>query len=82
MKNMKKKQKIMSKKPELQIEDLVTEIDEVLLSMSTKAPITMVMGVVLARLMMHSKANGFNTEFDNLIADVATGEFEKKTTLQ
>lgn len=82
MKNMKKKQKIMSKKPELQIEDLVTEIDEVLLSMSTKAPITMVMGVVLARLMMHSKANGFNTEFDNLIADVATGEFEKKSTLQ
>ena len=82
MKNMKKKQKIMSKKPELQIEDLVTEIDEVLLSMSTKAPITMVMGVVLARLMMHSKANGFNTEFDNLIADVATGDFEKKSTLQ
>ena len=82
MKNMKKKQKIMSKKPELQIEDLVTEIDEVLLSMSTRAPITVVMGVVLARLMMHSKANGFNTEFDNLIADVATGEFEKKSTLQ
>lgn len=82
MKNMKKKQKIMSKKPELQIEDLVTEIDEVLLSMSTKAPITVIMGVVLARLMMHSKANGFNTEFDNLIADVATGEFEKKSTLQ
>jgi len=82
MKNMKKKQKIMSKKPELQIEDLVTEIDEVLLSMSTRAPITVVMGVVLARLMMHSKANGFNTEFDNLIADVATGDFEKKSTLQ
>ncbi len=82
MKNMKKKQKIMSKKPELQIEDLVTEIDELLLSMSTRAPITVVMGVVLARLMMHSKANGFNTEFDNLIADVATGEFEKKSTLQ
>ena len=82
MKNMKKKQKIMSKKPELQIEDLVTEIDEVLLSMSTRAPITVIMGVVLARLMMHSKANGFNTEFDNLIADVATGEFEKKSTLQ
>ena len=82
MKNMKKKQKTMSKKPELQIEDLVTEIDEVLLSMSTRAPITVVMGVVLARLMMHSKANGFNTEFDNLIADVATGEFEKKSTLQ
>jgi hypothetical protein len=72
----------MSKKPELPIEDLVTEIDDVLQSMSTKAPITMVMGVVLARLMMHSKANGFNTEFDNLIADVATGEFEKKSTLQ
>ena len=82
MKNMKKKQKIMSKKPELQIEDLVTEIDELLLSMSTRAPITVVMGVVLARLMMHSKANGFNTEFDNLIADVATGDFEKKSTLQ
>lgn len=82
MKNMKKKQKIMSKKPELQIEDLVAEIDELLLSMSTRAPITVVMGVVLARLMMHSKANGFNTEFDNLIADVATGEFEKKSTLQ
>lgn len=82
MKNMKKKQKIMSKKPELQIEDLVTEIDELLLSMSTRAPITVVMGIVLARLMMHSKANGFNTEFDNLIADVATGEFEKKSTLQ
>ena len=82
MKNMKKKSKTMSKKPELQIEDLVTEIDEVLLSMSTRAPITVVMGVVLARLMMHSKANGFNTEFDNLIADVATGEFEKKSTLQ
>lgn len=82
MKNMKKKQKIMSKKPELQIEDLVTEIDELLLSMSTRAPITVIMGVVLARLMMHSKANGFNTEFDNLIADVATGEFEKKSTLQ
>ena len=82
MKNMKKKQKIMSKKPELQIEDLVTEIDDVLQSMSTRAPITVVMGVVLARLMMHSKANGFNTEFDNLIADVATGDFEKKSTLQ
>ena len=82
MKNMKKKSKTMSKKPELQIENLVTEIDEVLLSMSTRAPITVVMGVVLARLMMHSKANGFNTEFDNLIADVATGEFEKKSTLQ
>lgn len=82
MKNMKKKQKIMSKKPELEIEDLVTEIDDVLQSMSTRAPITVIMGVVLARLMMHSKANGFNTEFDNLIADVATGEFEKKSTLQ
>jgi len=82
MKNMKKKQKIMSKKPELPIEELVTEIDDVLQSMSTRAPITVVMGVVLARLMMHSKANGFNTEFDNLIADVATGEFEKKSTLQ
>lgn len=82
MKNMKKKQKIMSEKPELQIEELVTEIDEVLQSMSTRAPITVIMGVVLARLMMHSKANGFNTEFDNLIADVATGEFEKKSTLQ
>ena len=82
MKNMKKKQKIMNKKPELQIEDLVTEIDDVFQSMSTRAPITVIMGVVLARLMMHSKANGFNTEFDNLIADVATGEFEKKSTLQ
>jgi len=82
MKNMKKKQKIMSKKPELPIEELVTEIDDVLQSMSTRAPITVIMGVVLARLMMHSKANGFNTEFDNLIADVATGEFEKKSTLQ
>ena len=82
MKNMKKKQKIMSKKPDLQIEELVTEIDDVLQSMSTRAPITVIMGVVLARLMMHSKANGFNTEFDNLIADVATGEFEKKSTLQ
>ena len=37
MKNMKKKSKTMSKKPELPIEDLVTEIDEVLLSMSTRA---------------------------------------------
>ena len=82
MKNMKKKKKTMSKKPELPIENLVAEIDELLLSMSTRAPITVVMGVVLARLMMHSKANGFNTEFDNLIADVATGEFEKKSTLQ
>ena len=82
MKNMKKKSKIMSKKPELPIEELVTEIDDVLQSMSTRAPITVIMGVVLARLMMHSKANGFNTEFDNLIADVATGEFEKKSTLQ
>ena len=82
MKSMKKKQKIMSKKPELPIEELVTEIDDVLQSMSTRAPITVIMGVVLARLMMHSKANGFNTEFDNLIADVATGEFEKKSTLQ
>ena len=82
MKNMKKKPKTMNKKPELPIEDLVTEIDDVLQSMSTRAPITVIMGVVLARLMMHSKANGFNTEFDNLIADVATGEFEKKSTLQ
>ena len=82
MKNMKKKQKIMSKKPELEIEDLVAEIDELLLSMSTRAPITVVMGVVLARLMMHSKANGFNTEFDNLIADVATGDCENKSTVQ
>tara|TARA_E500000318_G_C3506017_1_gene190318 strand:+ start:388 stop:606 length:219 start_codon:yes stop_codon:yes gene_type:complete len=72
----------MNKKPELPIEELVTEIDDVLQSMSTRAPITVIMGVVLARLMMHSKANGFNTEFDNLIADVATGEFEKKSTLQ
>ena len=79
---MKKKSKIMSKKPELPIEELVTEIDDVLQSMSTRAPITVIMGVVLARLMMHSKANGFNTEFDNLIADVATGDFEKKSTLQ
>ena len=82
MKNMKKKQKIMSKKPELPIEELVTEIDDVLQSMSTRAPITVIMGVVLARLMMHSKANGFNSEFNNLIADVATGDFEKKSTLQ
>jgi len=72
----------MSKKPDLPIQELVTEIDDVLQSMSTRAPITMIMGVVLARLMMHSRANGFNTEFDNLIADVATGEFEKKSTLQ
>ena len=72
----------MSKKPDLPIQELVTEIDDVLQSMSTRAPITMIMGVVLARLMMHSRANGFNTEFDNLIADVATGEFEKKYTLQ
>ncbi len=79
---MKKKLKMMSKKPDLPIENLVTEIDELLLSMSKRAPINVVMGVVLARLMMHSKANGFNTEFDNLIADVATGEFEKKYTLQ
>ena len=82
MKNMKKKSKTMSKKPELPIEDLVTEIDDVLQSMSTRAPITVIMGVVLARLMMHSKANGFNSEFNNLIADVATGDFEKKSTLQ
>ena len=74
--------KTMNKKPDLPIENLVTEIDELLLSMSTRAPITVVMGVVLARLMMHSKANGFNAEFDNLIADVSTGEFEKKYTLQ
>ena len=40
------------------------------------------MGAFLARLMMHSKANGFDDEFKNLIADVATGEFEKKYTLQ
>ena len=79
---MKKKLKMMSKKPDLPIENLVTEIDELLLSMSNRAPINVIMGVVLARLMMHSKANGFNTEFDNLIADVATGEFEKKYTLQ
>ena len=35
MKNMKKEIKDNDKKPELQIENLVTEIDEVLLSMST-----------------------------------------------
>jgi len=81
-KNMKKKSKMMSKKPDLPIENLVTEIDDVLQSMSTKAPVTVIMGVVLARLMMHSKANGFDDEFKNLIADVATGEFEKKYTLQ
>jgi len=31
---------------------------------------------------MHSKANGFETEFKNMIEDVANGEFEKKKTLQ
>ena len=46
----------MSKKPDLPIQELVTEIDDVLQSMSTRAPITMIMGVVLARLMMHSSA--------------------------
>jgi len=72
----------MSKKPELPIEDLVTEVDDMLQSLSTKAPITVVMGVVLARLMMHSKANGFDDEFKNLITDVSSGQFEKKSTLQ
>ena len=72
----------MSKKPDLPIENLVTEVDDMLQSLSTKAPITMIMGVVLARLMMHSRANGFDTEFKNLITDVSTGEFEKKSTLQ
>ena len=79
---MKKKPKIMNKKPELPIQELVTEIDDVLQSMSTRAPITVIMGVVLARLMMHSKANGFDDEFKNLITDVSTGEFEKNYTLQ
>ena len=74
--------KKMSKKPDLPIENLVTEVDDMLQSLSTKAPITMIMGVVLARLMMHSRANGFDTEFKNLITDVSTGEFEKKSTLQ
>ena len=72
----------MSKKPELPIQELVTEIDDILQSMSTRAPITVIMGVVLARLMMHSKANGFDDEFKNLITDVSTGEFEKNYTLQ
>ena len=79
---MKKKPKMMNKKPELPIQELVTEIDDVLQSMSTRAPITVIMGVVLARLMMHSKANGFDDEFKNLITDVSTGEFEKNYTLQ
>ena len=79
---MKKKSKTMSKKPELPIQELVTEIDDILQSMSTRAPITVIMGVVLARLMMHSKANGFDDEFKNLITDVSTGEFEKNYTLQ
>ena len=82
MKNMKKKPKTMSKKPELPIEDLVTEIDDVLQSMSTRAPITVIMGVVLARLMMHSRANGFDDDFKKLVTDVSTGEFEKNYTLQ
>lgn len=72
----------MNKKPKLPIEELVAEIDEVLQSMSTRAPITIIMGVVLARLMMHSKANGFDDEFKNLITDVSSGQFEKKSTLQ
>ncbi len=81
-KNMKKKPKIMNKKPELPIQELVTEIDDVLQSMSTRAPITVIMGVVLARLMMHSRANGFDDDFKKLVTDVSTGEFEKNYTLQ
>tara|TARA_Y100001938_G_scaffold132033_1_gene189893 strand:- start:487 stop:639 length:153 start_codon:yes stop_codon:yes gene_type:complete len=50
--------------------------------MSKRAPITMILGVILARLMMHSKANNFDNEFYKLCADVSTGEFEKKYTLQ
>tara|TARA_B100001057_G_scaffold219618_1_gene220024 strand:+ start:429 stop:647 length:219 start_codon:yes stop_codon:yes gene_type:complete len=72
----------MKKKPDLPIQELVAEVDNILQSMSTKAPITMIMGVVLARLMMHSRANGFDSEFQKLITDVATGEFEKNYTLQ
>jgi len=72
----------MSKKPDLPIQELVTEIDDVLQSMSTRAPITMIMGVVLARLMMHSRANGFDEDFKKLVTDVSTGEFEKNYTLQ
>ena len=79
---MKKKPKIMNKKPELPIQELVTEIDDVLQSMSTRAPITVIMGVVLARLMMHSRANGFDDDFKKLVTDVSTGEFEKNYTLQ
>ena len=74
--------KMMKKKPDLPIENLVTEVDDMLQSLSTKAPITMIMSVVLARLMMHSKANGFDSEFKNLVTDVSSGEFEKKYTLQ
>tara|TARA_B100000424_G_scaffold107173_1_gene80647 strand:+ start:237 stop:455 length:219 start_codon:yes stop_codon:yes gene_type:complete len=72
----------MNKKPELPIQELVTEIDDVLQSMSTRAPITVIMGVVLARLMMHSRANGFDDDFKKLVTDVSTGEFEKNYTLQ
>ena len=50
--------------------------------MSTKAPVTVIMGVVLARLMMHSRANGFDDDFKKLVTDVSTGEFEKNYTLQ
>ena len=56
MKNMKKKPKTMSKKPELPIEDLVTEIDEVLQSMSTSTPITVIMGCFTQTDDAHSKS--------------------------
>ena len=72
----------MSQKPQLPIQELVTEIDDLLESMSKRAPITMILGVILARLMMHSKANNFDNEFYKLCADVSTCEFEKKYTLQ
>ena len=75
-----KKMKEQNKTPT--VETLVNEVDDLLQSMSTRAPITVILGVVMARLMMHSKANNFETEFKNIIEDVANGEFEKKKTLQ
>ena len=75
-----KKMKEQNKTPT--VETLVNEVDDLLQSMSTRAPITVVLGVVMARLMMHSKANGFDKEFKNIIIDVSNGEFEKKKTLQ
>ncbi len=75
-----KKMKEQNKTPT--VETLVNEVDDLLQSMSIRAPITVILGVIMARLMMHSKANGFETEFKNMIEDVANGEFEKKKTLQ